>query len=61
LVGYGLADTVTRCVVTTEVSKPSRQRQNRKLPDVCGTFGVKCCDTFALTKQLGFKTGWKGA
>jgi hypothetical protein len=61
LVAYGLANAANRCVVTTEVSKPSRQRQNRKLPDVCGTFGVKCCDTFALTKQLTFKTGWKGA
>lgn len=60
LVAYGLADVANRCVVTTEVSKPSRVRQNRHLPDVCGTFGVKWCDTFALTKQLGFKTGWKG-
>lgn len=60
LVAYGLVDVTKRCVVTTEVSKPSRTRQNRHLPDVCGTFGVKCCDTFALTKQLGFKTGWKG-
>ena len=61
LVAYGLADLANRCVATTEVSKPSRQRQNRKLPDVCSTFGVKCCDTFSLTKQLGFRTGWKGA
>jgi len=59
LVAYGLADVANRTVVTTEVSKPSRIRQNRKLPDVCNTFGLKCCDTFSLTKQLGFKTGWK--
>jgi hypothetical protein len=60
LVAYGLVDTINRCVVTTEVSKLSRIRQNRKLPDVCNTFGVKWCDTFSLTRQLGFKTGWKG-
>ena len=61
LVAFGLADLANRCVVTTEVSKPSRTRQNRHLPDVCATMGVKCCDTFALTRQLGFKTSWKGA
>jgi hypothetical protein len=59
LVAYGLVDTANRCVVTTEVSKPSKTRQNRKLPDVCVSMGVNCCNTFALTKKLGFKTGWK--
>lgn len=60
LVAYCLVDVANRCVVTTEVSKPSRSRQNRHLPDVCDTLGVRWCDTFALTKKLNFKTGWKG-
>jgi len=59
LVAYGLVDTANRCVVTTEVSRPSKTRQNRKLPDVCASLGVNCCNTFALTKKLAFKTGWK--
>ena len=59
LVAYGLVDTANRWVVTTEVSKPSKIRQNRKLPDVCAQLGVNCFDTFALTKKLGFRTGWK--
>lgn len=37
-----------RCVVTLEVSKPGKKRANRKVPDVCDTFKVKCCDTFKL-------------
>ena len=59
LVAYGLVDTANRWVCTTEVSKPSKARQNRKLPDVCNDLGVNCCNTFSLTKKLGFKTGWK--
>jgi hypothetical protein len=35
-----------RCVVTTEVSSPKKQRQNRKLPDICDAFGVKCYPPF---------------
>ena len=48
-----------RCVVTTEVSSPSKKRQNRKLPDVCKTFGVECCTSFKVNRDLGFKTDWK--
>jgi hypothetical protein len=60
LVAYGLASPATRCVVTTEVSAPSKRRQNRKVPDVCATMGVSCCNTFVMMKVLGFKTGWTG-
>ena len=56
LVAYALADAANRIVVTTEVSRPSAQRQNRKVPDVCASFGVACYNTFAMTKKLGFKT-----
>jgi hypothetical protein len=59
LIAYALASPADRCVVTTEVSAPRKQRQNRRIPDVCATMGVACCNTFAMTKALGFKTGWK--
>lgn len=42
LIAYALVDTAERCVVTTEVSRPSAQRQNRKIPDVCAAVGVQC-------------------
>lgn len=59
LVAYALSGN-KRCVVTTEVSAPSKKRQNRKLPDVCMTFGVAWCNPFKVNRELGFKTGWKG-
>jgi hypothetical protein len=59
LVAYCLVR-AERCVVTTEVSAPTKTRQNRRLPDVCTHFGVRCIDPFKLNKELGFKTGWKG-
>ena len=59
LIAYALADSAGRTVVTTEVSKPSTQRANRKVPDICQSVGVACCGPFALNKALGFKTGWK--
>ena len=58
LIAYALASPADRCVVTTEVSAPRKQRQNRRIPDVCTTMGIVCCNTFAMTKALGFKTGW---
>lgn len=44
-----------RCVVTLEQSSPRKQRANRKIPDVCNTFGIPCCDTFQLIRALDFK------
>jgi Domain of unknown function (DUF4411) len=58
LVAYALAKP-NRTVVTTEVSRPSAQRQNRKLPDVCDQFVVPRLNTFQMTRALGWKTGWK--
>jgi hypothetical protein len=58
LIAYALADVDNRCVVTTEVSKPKRKRQNRHIPDVCQTMGVKCIDTFELLRILDFSTSW---
>jgi Domain of unknown function (DUF4411) len=58
LIAYALASPADRCVVTTEVSATRKQRQNRRIPDVCDTLGVSCCHTFVMTRALGFKTGW---
>ena len=59
LIAYALVDTVQRCVVTTEVSRPSARRQNRRVPDVCADVGVLCIGPFTLNKNLGFHTGWQ--
>ena len=45
LIAYAMAGN-ERCVVTVEVSAPSKQRQNRRVPDVCNTFGVTCYNPF---------------
>jgi hypothetical protein len=59
LIAYALAAKDERCVVTTETSASTKQRQNRKIPDVCATFGVECCDPFSMFKALKFSTAWK--
>lgn len=59
LIAYALVDPPNRCVVTTEVSRPSRQRANRHIPDVCRTLNVRCCNTFDLTRALDFSTRWR--
>ena len=59
LVAYAMADPANRMVVTSEVSKPTLTRQNRRLPDVCKTMGVLSCDPFALNRALQFSTKWK--
>jgi hypothetical protein len=58
LVAYALINP-ERTVVTTEVSRPSAKRQNRKLPDVCNQFGVKHINTFQMTRALAWNTNWK--
>lgn len=59
LIAYGLKDKSNRIVVTTEVSKPSRQRTNRHIPGVCHDLGIVSCNTFQFVKQLNFSTRWK--
>jgi hypothetical protein len=58
LIAYALA-APQRCVVTTEASRPSTKRQNRRVPDVCASLGVQCCGPFQLNRTLGFTTAWK--
>lgn len=59
LVAYAMVDPAGRCVVTTEVSKPSRERANRHIPDVRRDLGVRCCNTFELARRLDFSTSWR--
>jgi hypothetical protein len=59
LVAHALRHNESRCVVTTEISKPSKQRANRKLPDVCRVFSVRTCHTFQFIKELDFSTNWR--
>jgi hypothetical protein len=56
LIAYALADVQERRVVTNEHSRPNRSRANRNVPDVCHDFGVDCCDTFTLIRDLDFRT-----
>ena len=55
LVAYALVQ-AGRIVVTKEVSKPSKQRANRKLPDVCARVGVPWMKDFDFFKVAGFRT-----
>ena len=59
VVAYALSSAVPATVVTTEISKPSRKRANRRLPDVCNACGVRSINTFALVRELNFSTGWR--
>lgn len=54
LVAAALGDK-DRVVVTREVSRPSKQRQNRKVPDVCATFNIECITDFELWRRLNFR------
>ena len=56
LIAQGLVDTGNRCVVTTESSKPTSTRANRRIPDVCQDLHVECIDTFKLIRRLDFRT-----
>jgi Domain of unknown function (DUF4411) len=59
LIAYAMVSPKERCVVSNEVSAPSKTRHKRKIPDVCTTMGVDCYNIFQMTRALGFKTGWK--
>ena len=59
VISYAHVSPSDRCVVTTERSKPRRQRANRHLPDVCNALGVLWCDTFEFLRELDFKTSWR--
>jgi hypothetical protein len=58
LIAYALKSPQTRAVITSEVSKSSLKRQNRRVPDVCNSLGVKWHTPFELNNFLKFSTGW---
>jgi hypothetical protein len=43
-----------RTVVTREVSRPKLTRANRKIPDVCNSFGIPVINDFRLYRTLNF-------
>lgn len=55
LVAYAIPYGADVTVVTREVSSPNKQRQNRKVPDVCKHFGVRCITDFQLFQELDFR------
>ena len=57
LIAYALGDPEQRTVVTTEVSKPKKQRANRHIPDVCDELDVLHCNTYQFIEHLDFTTG----
>lgn len=59
LISYALKDISNRCIVTTEVSKPSKERSNKHIPDVCDSLGIYWCDPFEMIRRLDFRTNWK--
>ena len=59
LISYAMIDPTDRTVITTEVSRPKRQRANRHIPNVCGTLGLRCRNTFEFVRELNFSTNWQ--
>lgn len=59
LISYARIEVGVRTVVSFEVSKPSKQGANRKVPDVCRGFGVPCCSLFDMIEALDFTTDWR--
>jgi uncharacterized protein DUF4411 len=59
LIAYGIVSIADRMLVSFEVSAPRKQRANKKIPDVCAHFGLKCINMFDLIKALDFTTNWK--
>ena len=58
LIAYALSG-IERIVVSTEVSKPTLTRHNRRLPDVCKQFGIQCVNTFQMNRALEWRTSWR--
>jgi hypothetical protein len=56
LIAYAQQNLAMRTVVTNETSKPTTQRANRRVPDICKEANVLCCTPVQLIKSLGFKT-----
>jgi len=61
LMSYALHDIENRCIVSTEASKPSKKGANRKVPDVCNDFDIRCINSFQMFRELNFNTSWKNS
>jgi endo-alpha-1,4-polygalactosaminidase (GH114 family) len=60
LIAYCLHEPSNRIVVTTEVSKDSLKRSNRKIPDVCKKLKAICISPEKLLKLIEFRTSdWR--
>ncbi len=59
LIATALIDPTNHCVVTEEVSRPKAMGRNRKIPDICMNFHIKCINMVRLAKDLNFKTSWQ--
>jgi hypothetical protein len=55
LIAYALPNPAGATIVTKEVSAPSKQRANRRVPDVCKAFGLRCINDFEFYRELDFK------
>jgi len=55
LIGYAYAAITERTVVTTEVSKSSKNRGRRHIPDVCQDLNIQCLDTVGLINARDFR------
>ena len=58
LVAYALVDPNNRVIVTAERSKPTAERSNRKVPDVCKQFKIRSCSAPTFGRELDFRTNW---
>ena len=56
LIAYALAKRDERWVITNETSKPTKQRANRHVSDVCKALHLGCSNTFFLIRTLDFHT-----
>lgn len=54
LIAYAIGST-NRTVVTKELSKPSKKRANRKVPDVCDACGVAWINDFGFYRAADFR------
>lgn len=55
LIAYAYADPSGITVVSREVSAPSKKRANRRVPDVCTGFSIRCISDFEFYRELNFK------
>ena len=59
IVAHALVDRTSRCVVSNENSKPTRQPHKRKIPDVCAKLSIQCVPAATFIRALNFSTKWQ--